>query len=76
MGVREARTRPSPQNEREAAVIRVFPPSTLAHPWLETFPVLLWTVVFALALYDLFLVVLWLTSLLGTQPWSWGPISG
>ncbi len=57
--------------------MRVFPPSTVPHPWRQTAPVVMLAVAWAVVLYLGVLGVAWLAiHAPGSWDWSFVPVTG
>jgi hypothetical protein len=54
----------------------VFPPSSIAHPWRSTLPVLGLAAAWTVALYYAVIFCGWLAVNVGSWSWSWSPLTG
>lgn len=56
-------------------MIRVFPPSTIPHPWIHTWAMIARIAYATIGLYILFVYLLpWAAAWLGWTPWTWEPV--
>ncbi len=55
--------------------MRLFPPSTVPHPWRDCLPVILADLLVMALLYFAFLGVGWLAIHLGAWDWSFVPVT-